>query len=69
MLKKLVRKKLKKSLEKILCWYKKSYMSVQKVPPGGRLKKFEKSSKVKELWKEFEKKIEKEEKFGKMLEK
>ena len=32
MLKKLVRKKLKKSLEKILCWYKKSYMSVQKSP-------------------------------------
>ena len=32
-------KKVEKKVKKILCWYKISYMSVKKVPPGERLKK------------------------------
>ena len=55
MLEKLVRKKLKKSLEKIQCWYKKSYRSVQKNPAR---RETEKSSKVQKLRNEFQKKIE-----------
>ena len=35
-------KKVEKKVKKLLCWYKISYMSVKKVPPGERLKKVEK---------------------------
>ena len=69
MLEKLARKKLKKSLEKILCWYKIVICRYNKIPPRERLKKVQKGKSWGKSLKKIENNLGKKLKFRKNVEK